>query len=399
MTPRSAVVAGGRGAVGAMLTGLLRGSGVPTTVIDLHPGDHESITGDITKPDATVAETVGRAELVVLAIPEPVALRALDPLAGLVRPGAVLADTLSVKSRFAARLVGLPTGIEQVGLNPMFAPDLGMAGHTVAAVVTRGGPGTTALLQLVESWGARVVRCTPEEHDRTTAATQALTHAAVLSFGLALAHMGTDADQLAGTAPPPHLAMLALLARITGGSPEVYWDIQQANPFAAQARQALAEGLGTLAAAVESGEAGMAAVFDDLRALLGTGFEKHWRRARELLTTTHLQAEVQPMAEQDSIESLREQLDRVDQDLLDAIHRRMECGVRIAQYKAANAVPMMQPGRVTLVKERAARFGAERGVDPAFLIELYELIINEMCRVEDLIIAQAEERAGVSNGA
>jgi 4-amino-4-deoxyprephenate dehydrogenase len=394
MTPRCAVVAGGRGAVGAMLTGLLRGSGVPTTVIDLHPGDHGSITGDITKPDATVAETVGRADLVVLAIPEPVALRALDPLAGLVRPGAVLADTLSVKSRFAARLAGFPAGIEQVGINPMFAPDLGMAGHTVAAVVTRGGPGATALLQLVESWGGRVVRCTPEEHDRTAAATQALTHAAVLSFGLALAHMGTDADQLADTAPPPHLAMLALLARVTGSSPEVYWDIQQANPYAAPARQALAEGLGTLAAAVESGEARMAAVFDDLRALLGTGFEEHRQRARELLTATHPQAEVQPMTQQDSLEGLREQLDRVDQELLDTIHRRMECGVRIAQYKAANAVPVMQPGRVTLVKERAARFGSERGVDPAFLIELYELIINEMCRVEDLVIAQAEERAG-----
>lgn len=399
MTPRSAVVAGGRGAVGAMLTGLLRGSGVPTTVIDLHPGDPGSITGDITRPDAAVAETVGRAELVVLAIPEPAALRALDPLAGLVRPGAVLADTLSVKSRFAARLAGLPAGIEQVGLNPMFAPDLGIAGRTVAAVVTRGGPGATALLQLVESWGGRVVRCTPEEHDRATAATQALTHAAVLSFGLALAHTGTGAGQLAGTAPPPHLAMLALLARITGGSPEVYWDIQQANPYAAPARQALAEGLGTLAAAVDSGEAGMAAVFDDLRALLGTGFEEHRRRARELLAATHPQAQAQPVTGQDSLESLREQLDRVDRELLDTIHRRMECGVRIARYKAANAVPVMQPGRVTLVKERAARFGAERGVDPAFLTELYELIISEMCRVEDLVIAQAHERARAGSSA
>jgi|SRR5579859_3806614 len=100
------------------------------------------------------------------------------------------------------------------------------------------------------------------------------------------------------------------------------------------------------------------------------------------------------MTERDSLESLREQLDRVDQELLDTIHRRIECGIRIAQYKAAHAVPVMQPGRVTLVKERAARYGAERGIDPAFLIELYELIINEMCRVEGLVIAQAEERAG-----
>jgi prephenate dehydrogenase len=376
-----------------MLTALLRGSGVPTMVIDLRPGDDESITGDITEPNATVAEAVSRAELIVLAIPEPVALRALDPLATLIRPGAVLVDTLSVKSRFAARLADFPTGIEQVGLNPMFAPDLGIADHTVVAVVTRDGPGATALLQLMTSWGGRLVCCTPQEHDRTTAATQTLTHAAVLSFGLALARMGIDADQLANTAPPPHLAMLALLARIAGGSPEVYWDIQQVNPYATSARQALAEGLDTLATAVEGGEAGMAAVFDELRALLGAGFEDHRRRARELLMTTHLQAEARPMTEQDSLERLREQLDRLDQDLLDTVRKRIECGIRIAKYKAANAVPMMQPSRVTLVKERAARYGAERGVDPAFLVELYELIINEMCRVEDLVIGQVKGSA------
>src|SRR5687768_4861123 len=157
-----------------MFADLLRGSGVRTRVIDARPGGTDSIAGDITAPDAEVAEAVSRANLVLLAVPEPVALRALDPLAAIVRPGAVLSDTLSVKSRFAARLADFPAAVEQVGLNPMFAPDLGMAGRPVAAVVTRGGPGSTALLDLVADWGGRVVRCTPEEHDATVAATQAL---------------------------------------------------------------------------------------------------------------------------------------------------------------------------------------------------------------------------------
>ena len=293
--PRRAVVVGGRGAVGAMFTGLLRGSGVSTAIVDPEPGDEpvkdESIKGDITAPDATAAEVVSGADLVVLAVPESVALRALDPLARLVRSGAVLVDTLSVKSRFAARLTGFPVAVEHVGLNPMFAPDLGMAGRPVAAVVTRDGPGTTRVLELVADWGGRVVRCTPEEHDGTTAATQALTHATVLSFGLALTRMGVDADRLTATAPPPHLALLALLARIVGGSPEVYWDVQEANPYAPGARQALADGLRDFATAVENGEAGVAAAFEDLRALLGAGFETQRRRGRELLTTIHRQTE------------------------------------------------------------------------------------------------------------
>jgi len=40
-------------------------------------------------------------------------------------------------------------------------------------------------------------------------------------------------------APPPHLTLLALLARIASGEPETYREVQ-ANPHAAQARAALA---------------------------------------------------------------------------------------------------------------------------------------------------------------
>jgi chorismate mutase-like protein len=373
---RRAVVAGGRGAVGSMFTDLLRGNGITVTVVDPEG------QGDITAPDAGVASVVMAADLVLLAVPEPVALRALAPLAQLLRPSAVLVDTLSVKSRYAARLADLPC--EHVGLNPMFAPDLGMAGRPVAAVVTGGGPGVTAVLDLVRSWGGRVVPFSPKEHDITTAATQALTHAAVLSSGLALTRLGVEAERLAATAPPPHATLLALLARITGGSPEVYLDVQAANPHAPAARQALAEGLRAFAAAVDHGE--LATVFDQVRAWFGGGFEAYRRRGRELLTTTHT-GEIS-MSEAD-LNDLRAELDRLDQILLDTVRRRLECGVRIAEHKAAHEVPMMQPARVALVTDRAAGYGRDHGVDPDFLVRLYELIIAEMCRVEDLVIARA----------
>jgi 4-amino-4-deoxyprephenate dehydrogenase len=289
--PRRAVVVGGRGAVGSMLTTLLRDNDVPTTIVDTGAGGPDTVAGDITAPNAEVAEAVGDADLVVLAVAEPVALRALDTLHAIMRRGAVLVDTLSVKSRFLTRLATFPLEVEHVGLNPMFAPDLGLAGRPVAAVVTRDGPGTAALLDLLARGGGQVVRCTGDEHDRTTAATQALTHATVLSFGFALARMGALAEGLVAAAPPPHVVLLSLLARITSNSPDAYLDIQEANPHAVRAREALVEGLRVLATAIENGAAGMAAAFDDLRGLLGTDFERHRRRGRELLTTTHRQAE------------------------------------------------------------------------------------------------------------
>ena len=88
----------------------------------------------------------------------------------------------------------------------------------------------------------------------------------------------------------------------------------------------------------------------------------------------------------DQLETLRAELDQIDARLLDVLRERIECCVRIAEHKAEHGVPMMQPHRIGVVQERAARFGADNGIDGTFLRRLYDLIIEETCRVEDLVI-------------
>ncbi|MER7664248.1 MULTISPECIES: chorismate mutase family protein [unclassified Streptomyces] len=83
---------------------------------------------------------------------------------------------------------------------------------------------------------------------------------------------------------------------------------------------------------------------------------------------------------------LRAELDLVDATLLDNLKSRIDLCVRIAEYKREHGVPMMQPHRIGVVQERAARYGAEHGIDGTFLRRLYDLIIEETCRVEDLVI-------------
>ena len=55
---------------------------------------------------------------------------------------------------------------------------------------------------------------------------------------------------------------------------------------------------------------------------------------------------------------------------------------------------MMQPQRIGVAQERAARYGAEHGIDREFLRRLYDLIIEETCRVEERVIAGSAERDG-----
>lgn len=250
------VIVGGAGAVGGMLAGSARAQGDSVTVVDSAPHTQEAdvLPGDITSPDRSMRAALAGADTVILAVPESVAVDAAAVVDRCMRPGAVLVETLSVKSRIHRVLAESAPARPAVGINPLFAPGLGLSGRPVAAVIHQHSPAVDRFLGTVTGWGARVVAMDADEHDRIAAATQALTHAAVLAFGLALGDLAVDADTLVGAATPPHATLLALLARVGSGAPEVYHDIQSGNPHAASARTALAAALRRLSDVVAEGD-------------------------------------------------------------------------------------------------------------------------------------------------
>ncbi|QWF78802.1 prephenate dehydrogenase dimerization domain-containing protein [Amycolatopsis sp. CA-230715] len=257
------VVAGGAGAVGGMLTGLLRDAGAAVTIAD------PAVSSDILAPSPELAAALAAADVVVLAVPGEVAVAALPVLAPLLRTDALLVETLSVKGPVSAAITAHRPDGPALGVNPMFAPDLAIAGRPIAVVSHRDGPGVAKFLEVFT--GARLVPVTAAAHDRLTATAQALTHAAVLAFGSGLAELDVDIEALTALAPPPCATLLSLLARISSGEPEVYWEIQADNPDAAAARAALGRGAEELGRLVETGDrAGFDAGLAGARAALGT---------------------------------------------------------------------------------------------------------------------------------
>ena len=253
---RTVALIGGSGDVGRMLAARLRGDGNTVRTIDIRftdRSDPDQVKGDVTDPSPEVRAVVNSSDAVILAIPEGAALESIPFVVAELSPHALLVDTLSVKSRFGAALGRSALRNSAVGINPMFAPSLGPEGRPIAAVTYRDGGEVDWFLSSLSGWGSSVVRMDAEHHDRLTAATQALTHAGILAFGLALAELGVDGAELTAAATPPHLVSLALLARVGGGVPEVYRDIQSGNPFAGEARRALATALATLTETVERG--------------------------------------------------------------------------------------------------------------------------------------------------
>ncbi|MFC1429396.1 prephenate dehydrogenase/arogenate dehydrogenase family protein [Streptacidiphilus sp. N1-3] len=285
-------VVGGAGAVGRLFAERLCGSGAEVTVVDLAPvappGTCPGIRylqGDLGAVDERLAHELARADAVVLAVPELIAYESAGKLCELLGPRTLLVDTLSVKGPLVEAVRAAAPTRELVGLNPMFAPALGFEGRPVAAVGLNSGARSRQLLALVGRWGGRVVPVAAEAHDSLAAATQALPHAAVLALGLALPALGIDIVELASVAPPPFTTMLALLARISSGNPEVYWDIQWANPQAGQARTALADGLRTLSELVRNDDgAGFAEAQQRLRGYLGSELDRYTAHCAQLFT-------------------------------------------------------------------------------------------------------------------
>ncbi|MFD5493155.1 chorismate mutase family protein [Streptomyces sp. NPDC001812] len=90
-----------------------------------------------------------------------------------------------------------------------------------------------------------------------------------------------------------------------------------------------------------------------------------------------------------TLEELRSDLDEIDARFLEVIRERIQKCVDIGHFKREHDVPMMQPHRIGVVQERAARFGELHGVDPEFLRRLYDLVIEETCRVENQVIGDS----------
>ena len=88
----------------------------------------------------------------------------------------------------------------------------------------------------------------------------------------------------------------------------------------------------------------------------------------------------------DDLAGLRARIDEYDDRLVEVLSARLAVCDEVAAWKAANGVALMQPDRIREVEARGAERAAERGLAPAFVRELYALIIAEACRREEAII-------------
>jgi prephenate dehydrogenase len=184
-------------------------------------------------------EEVCRSSVVLLCVPISEIRKTLIEIAPRLGEGSLVADTCSVKEYPVFQMKNLlPPYVEILGTHPLFGPDSpteGLQGKKIALCPVRIR-NLEAVEAFLERLGLSVLVCSPEEHDRRMASTQAVVHflgRALLETGLARKEMAT----------PSYDALVRIVETVGGNTRELSCDLQSFNRFTGEMRQGLIETL------------------------------------------------------------------------------------------------------------------------------------------------------------
>lgn len=226
----------GFGRFGSLLARLLKEVvGADVELAATSRSDHRQAARELGIVWQTLRQAAG-ADVVILTVPVRELIGVIEQVRPYVRPGALVMDTCSVKM-YPARVLSenLPQEVAVLGTHPLFGPDgvrqFGIAGQRVALCPVRVDE---PRLALVEQWyaklGVKVLRCSPEEHDRQAAISQGLVH----FIGRAIERAGFSEPTLS-TSNAHRLFQLA--ESVANDSWQLFHDIETLNPFAKGIRE------------------------------------------------------------------------------------------------------------------------------------------------------------------
>lgn len=96
----------------------------------------------------------------------------------------------------------------------------------------------------------------------------------------------------------------------------------------------------------------------------------------------------------EGLEPFRRRLDRIDEQIAGLLGERLDICREVAVYKSEHEIPMMQPERVKIVRQRYLDRGAEAGLPQEFSSDLFDLLIATTCRLEDELMDELAARNG-----
>jgi len=316
-----------------------------------------------------LARHVPESDIVLLATPVQAILETLALLAPHLRPGTVVTDVGSTKSRIMAEAGALmPPGTCFVGGHPMAGSE--HSGVEAAdpllfsdrVYVLCPYPDTPpeamlSLLDLVESLMARPITIDPEEHDRVMAV---VSHLPQL-IAVALMHAADAEDathtMLGALAGRGFLDMTRLAASEYG----MWKGILETN------REAIMDAIARFERSLSLLRDGMAAGNAALP------WEQASRRRRKMSSgSTNRMRKV----------DLRSVIDRHDKQILTSLGHRMQAARKMGRLKMNQAAPVHDPEREKRLLRQREEWGNSLGLSQELIDELFAVILTHSNRIQ-----------------
>ena len=185
------------------------------------------------RADSVILTDIATCDIIILAVPVRQMEDTLKTIAPHLRAGQLVIDVASVK-QIPSELMKkyLPTGVDSVGLHPLFGPQsgkLGIHGFNIALCNVAGARAACVTEFLQNHLGLNVYNTTPEDHDKQMAYVQILTHLVAKAF------VKINPPNLVLTTKTYNL-LCDMVELIRYDSDELFKAIQTDNPYAAETK-------------------------------------------------------------------------------------------------------------------------------------------------------------------
>ncbi|UCG00001.1 MAG: prephenate dehydrogenase/arogenate dehydrogenase family protein [Spirochaetaceae bacterium] len=211
---------------------------------------HNTVKAFNRNPDVRVAEGIERVDeaglcdqpVIILCVAISGLQEVLRRIAPRLKPGTLVMDTCSVKTLPSAWMEELlPPDVRILATHPMFGPDSaqgGIAGLPMILHPVRLSASDLSRWQrFFENVGLSVQVMEPELHDREAAFTQGLTH----YLGRVLAELQLEPSRIASLG---YRKLLDIIEQTCNDSWQLFYDLQQYNPYTREMRERLTASLG-----------------------------------------------------------------------------------------------------------------------------------------------------------
>ncbi|MCH7527715.1 MAG: prephenate dehydrogenase/arogenate dehydrogenase family protein, partial [Planctomycetes bacterium] len=215
-------------------------------------------------------EAAAVADVVIVSVPITVTEQVIREVGPHVRADALLTDVTSIKQGPVKAMMD-STSASVLGMHPTFGPGVhSLQGQRVVICAGRGREWGDWMRKMLTARGLVITEATPEQHDRTMAAVQVLTHFQTQVHGLALARLGVPLHESLEFTSPAYLMELYVAARHFAQAPELYGPIEMMNPRTGEVTSAFASAakdLGEILA--DRDQERFAAMFEEVRRFFG----------------------------------------------------------------------------------------------------------------------------------